>query len=270
MFHAVITCLHLDEDGLMKLDDESGADFLRRSGVDERYIQHFWAFCSHAILNVPIEECSAAAIVRFFKGLINRPNMEMGFSDCGLGDLITPAKGILEELGATVLMGTEVEEFLGDEERCTGVKLDDGSVVEAKMGVISTLPPPTLLPLLRSAPTSSTWVEKHEVIRNLERLKPCKYICVYIWFDRKVTGGRMMWARTYDKKDLNCEFYDFSEIYSGNDAKGVCWRDRPSFVGSNIIDAGRVGEMSDEQILAGTLAEMEEFFAEDVRDAKVL
>jgi len=264
MLYAIIKILSLDEDGVMALDNESGADFLRRSGVSEAYIQHFWAFCSHAILNVPIEEVSAAALVQFFKGLINRSNMEMGFSDCGLGELVTPAKELLTQLGASVLMGTEVVEFLGDEERCTGVKLEDGSVVEAKMGVISTLPPPTLLPLLPPA-----WVEKHETIRNLERLKPCKYICVYIWFDRKVTGGRMMWARTWNRKDLNCEFYDFSEIYSGNDAKGVCWKDRPSFVGSNIIDAGRVVGMSDEEILEGTLQEMEEFFT-DVRQAKVL
>mmetsp|Transcript_105120 Transcript_105120/g.307205 ORF Transcript_105120/g.307205 Transcript_105120/m.307205 type:complete len:523 (-) Transcript_105120:249-1817(-) len=264
MLYAIIRCLSLDEEGVMKLDSESGAEFLRRSGVSEAYIQHFWAFCSHAILNVPIEEVSAAALVRFFRYLISRPNMEMGFSDCGLGELVTPARDLLTKLGASVLMGTEVVEFLGDAEQCTGVKLEDGSIVEAKMGVISTLPPQTLLPLLQPA-----WVEKHETIRNLQHLKPCKYICVYIWFDRKVTGGRMMWARTYNKKDLNCEFYDFSEIYSGSDAKGVSWRSRPSFVGSNVIDSARVGEMSDEDLLEGTLREMEEFFT-DVRQAKVV
>merc|ERR1719401_2069947 len=109
-----------------------------------------------------------------------------------------------------------------------------------------------MLPLLPSA-----WVDNHAIIRNLDRLKPCKYICVYIWFDRKVTGGRKMWARTYSKKDLNCEFYDFSEIYSGSDSRGMLWKDRPSFVGSNIIDADRLKEMSDEEIVEGTLNEMQ-------------
>ena len=27
-----------------------------------------------------------------------------------------------------------------------------------------------------------------------------------------------MWARTYNKNDLNCEFYDFSEIYPGKES----------------------------------------------------
>jgi len=263
MLGAVVKCLSLDEEGIMALDDESGAEFLRRCGVAENYIQHFFAFCSHAILNVPIEEVSASALARFFRALVSRSDMEMGFSDCGLGDLFTPAKDLLPSLGASVVMGTEVEEFLGDSE-CTGVKLDTGDIVHAKLGVIATLPPPTLLPLL-----PASWVEKHESIRNLEVLKPCKYICVYIWFDRKVTGGRQMWARVYNKKDLNCEFYDFSEIYSGTDAHGVLWKERPSFVGSNIIDSGRVSDMTDEEIIEGTLKEMEEFYT-DIRRAKVL
>jgi len=263
MLQAVIRCLSFSDDELLSLDDESGADFLRRYGMTEAYIQHFWAFVSHAILNVPIEEVSASALVRFFRGLVSRSTMEMGFSNGGLGDLVTPAKEILKELGATVLTSIEVECFLG-ESTCTGVKLDDGRIINARMGVISTLPPQTLLPLL-----PQKWVNSHSSISNLEHLKPCKYICVYIWFDRKVTGGKQMWARTYNKKDLNCEFYDFSEIYTGKDSKGVNWRDRPSFVGSNIIDSGRLSEMSDAELVEGTLREMEEFFT-DVRQAKVL
>lgn len=263
MLKAVIRCLSLSEEELIALDDQSGADFLRSSEVSEVYIQHFFAFISHAILNVPIEEVSASAFARFFRMLVgSSSSMEMGFSDGGLGDLLTPARDILGGLGATVMTNTEVVGFLGDGE-CTGVELDDGRVLEARMGVVSTLPPQTLLPLLPRA-----WVEPHPSVRNLEQLKPCKYIAVYIWFDRKVTGGRQMWARVYNKKDLNCEFYDFSEIYTGKDSRGVHWKDRPSFVGSNIIDAGRLADMSDEQIVEGTLREMEEFFA-DVRQAKV-
>jgi uncharacterized protein with NAD-binding domain and iron-sulfur cluster len=260
---AVLRCLNVSEEDILALDNESGADFLRRMGVSEGYIQHFWAFCSHAILNVPIEEVSASALVRFTRGLIGSAEIEMGFSDGGLGDLVTPAKEILEGLGSVVMTGTEVAGFLGDS-KCTGVELDDGRIFNSRMGVISTVPPQTLLPLLPSA-----WVNDHASIRNLEQLKPCKYICVYIWFDRKVTRGKKMWARTYNKDDLNCEFYDFSEIYTGKDSKGVLWKDRPSFVGSNIIDAGRLPEMSDEEIVEGTLREMEEFFT-DIRQAQVL
>jgi len=260
---AAVHCLGMTEEEVDALDDESGADFLRRVGVSEAYIQHFWGFLSHAILNVPVEEASATALVRFFRRLVGRSSMEMGFSDGGLGDLLTPAKKILADLKADIYMNTEVTSFLG-EQTCSGVELDDGTKLIARLGVISTLPPPTLLPLLPKA-----WLDAHPSIRELERLKACKYICVYFWFDRKVTGGRQMWARTQNHGDLNCEFYDFSEIYTGVDSKGKPWHERPSFIGSNIIDAGRVGDMSDEELFEGTMKELEEFYP-DIRQAKVV
>jgi len=260
---AAVHCLGLSDDQVLALDNESGADFLRRLGVREAYIQHFWGFLCHAILNVPVEEVSAAAMVHFFRRLVGRSSMEMGFADGGLGDLLTPAKSILSDLGADLITSTEVEGFLGSDS-CEGVVLDDGRHLMARYGVISTLPPPTLLPLL-----PPKWIEQHSSIKDLEKLKACKYLSVYIWFDRKVTEGRQMWARTYNKNDLNCEFYDFTEIYSGSDTNGTPWKDRPSFVGSNIIDSGRLSDMSDEEIVEGTLKEMSERYLE-VPNAKVL
>ena len=43
-----------------------------------------------------------------------------------------------------IYQSVEVTGFLGGES-CTGVQLDDGSVCTARLGGISTLPPPTLL-----------------------------------------------------------------------------------------------------------------------------
>lgn len=247
----------------MALDDESGADFLRRLGVTEAYITHFWGFLSHAILNVPVEEVSAAALVRFFRRLVGRSSMEMGFADCGLGELLKPAKELLESLGSVVMLNTEVTGFLGTD-HCEGVLLDSGARLRGKLGVISTLPPQTLLPLL-----PPEWINQHESIQRLENLKPCKYLSIYIWFDRKVSEGKQMWARTYDKDDLNCEFYDFSEIYTGTDSRGKLWKDRDSFIGSNIIDSGRLAESTDEELVEGTLKELRERFPL-VKEAKVV
>ena len=69
-----------------------------------------------------------------------------------------------------------------------------------------------------------------------------------------------MWARTYNKEDLNCEFYDFSEIYPGTDKDGKLWKDRPSFIGSNIIDSGRLEDMTDDEVVQRTLREIQETF----------
>eukprot|EP00933_Yihiella_yeosuensis_P081780 TRINITY_DN95467_c0_g1_i1.p1 TRINITY_DN95467_c0_g1~~TRINITY_DN95467_c0_g1_i1.p1 ORF type:complete len:537 (-),score=90.42 TRINITY_DN95467_c0_g1_i1:132-1685(-) len=261
---ASVHCLSMSEAQIEALDDESGMEFLRRLGVTEDYIQHFWGFLSHAILNVPIEEVSASALVRFFRRLVGRSSMEMGFANCGLGELLFPAKELLKKLGAVVLTNTEVTSFIGEQD-CQGVVLDTGVKMRARLGVISTLPPQTVLPLL-----PKTWIETHPAIRDLQLLKPCKYLSVYIWFDRKVSEGKQMWARTYgNKDDLNCEFYDFSEIYTGKDKDGKPWKERPSFIGSNIIDAERCGDMTDDQIVEGTMKELEERFPQ-VREAKVV
>ncbi|CAJ1368064.1 unnamed protein product [Effrenium voratum] len=259
---AAVHCLSLSEEQLMELDGQSGADFLRGLGVTEGYITHFWGFLSHAILNVPVEEVSATALVRFFRRLVGRSSMEMGFAGCGLGELLTPARAELEKLGSEVRTNCEVTGFLGSD-KCEGVILDSGEKILAKMGVISSLPPHTLLPLLPAA-----WV-RHPSFASLEALKPCRYLSVYLWFDRKVSEGKQMWARTYNKDDLNCEFYDFSEIYPGKDSTGKPWKERPSFIGSNVIDSGRLSDMTDDEIVERTLQELRESFPE-VSTAKVV
>jgi len=251
---AAVHCLSLSEEQVLELDSQSGANFLRSLGVSEAYITHFWGFLSHAILNVPVEEVSATALVRFFRRLVGRSSMEMGFAGCGLGELLTPAKGLLHELGSQVRTSCEVKGFLG-EGRCSGVVLDSGEEIHSTLGVISTLPPQTLLQLLPQA-----WLSQHQSLKSMEALKPCEYISVYLWFDQKVSEGKQMWARTYNKEDLNCEFYDFSQIYPGTDRSGRPWKERPSLIGSNIIDSGRLKNMTDDEVVEKTLQEIQETF----------
>lgn len=150
------------------------------------------------------------------------------------------------------------------EDRCCGVVLDSGEEIRSTLGVISTLPPQTLLPLMPEA-----WLSHDRSLKSMEALKPCEYISVYIWFDQKVSEGKQMWARTYNKDDLNCEFYDFSEIYPGSDGSGKPWKQRPSLIGSNIIDSGRLADMTDDEVIERTLREIQESFPLAL-EAKVL
>ena len=150
------------------------------------------------------------------------------------------------------------------EDRCSGVVLDSGEEIRSKLGVVSTLPPQTLLPLIPEA-----WLSLDPSLKSMEALKPCEYISVYIWFDQKVSEGKQMWARTYNKDDLNCEFYDFSEIYPGSDRSGKPWKQRPSLIGSNIIDSGRLADMTDDEVIKRTLREIQESFPLAL-EAKVL
>jgi 15-cis-phytoene desaturase len=69
------------------------------------------------------------------------------------------------------------------------------------------------------------------------------------------------WARRYDYRDLNCDFYDLSNIAPSVDS------DR-SLITSNVIYSDRVPDLSDEEIVEETLLELSEYFPE-VQDAEV-
>lgn len=245
--------MQMQEEDVLRIDGMNAYAFLRRMGVTKRYIREFWAFACLAIMNLPIELCSAGALMRFYKRFIGHSGFDFGFPDGGLGDLYAPpARDLLEERGQRVLLETEVVEFLGDEQRVEGVRLDDGRRVVADR-VIAALPPHQLRQISRRE-----WIDGYEPFADLVHFHPCPYVSSFIWFDRKLTN-RKMWARGYCPNNLNCDFYDLSNIHSG-------WEHRPSVITSNIIYANRVEAMSDEEIMEATVDEIAEFLPEASMD----
>jgi 15-cis-phytoene desaturase len=224
------------------LDRVPGLDLVRQFKVTERFRQHFWAFTANAILNTPLEECSAGALVRFYRRLVGQRDVRMGFPAEGLGELFAPpARHFIEARGGCVLSGANANRILVHDARAVGVALADRREFRAQH-VVAALPPEALLCCAGSAVPAFT------DLRKLAALRPCPYISVFLWFDRKV-GSRRFWARTYSERDLNCDFYDLSNIYPH-------WTNRGSLVASNIIASSRLGAISDAEVVAGTLAEL--------------
>src|SRR5690606_22388873 len=180
------------------------------------HINHFWSFACMAIMNVPLEVCSAGALLRFYKRLLMRRDYCFGFPDGGLGDLFAPmARRFIEERGGRVRTGTEACELTVDEGGAvTGARLRDGEHVLASH-TVAALPPSHLRRLARRE-----WLDEHACFRDLVHFHPSRYVSVFLWFDRKLTDMRM-WARVHRAHDLNCDFYDLSNIHTG-------WRERPS------------------------------------------
>lgn len=244
----------LQEEDLLRLDGVNAGRFLRRMGVSQAYIDDFWSFMCMAIMNVPIEACSAGALMRFYQRFVGVGAFRFGFPDGGLGDLFAPqARTMLEEDGHPVMLEAQAVEFLGEGDDVQGVRLADGRRIQARR-VVAALPPQDLARLSRPG-----WDERWQTFGDLPVFEPCPYISTFIWFDRKLTD-RKMWARVYRPDDLNCDFYDLSNIHRG-------WEERPSVIASNIIYAARVGEMSDEEVLEATLAEIREFLPAATREA---
>lgn len=241
-----LAAMQMDEADVLRLDDTSALHFLRRMGVTEGYIERFWAFVCISIMNVPLEKCSAGALMRFYRHLIGHNNYYIGFPSAGLGYMFAPqARALLEASGVRVLLKARARRLTGDAGSASGVELEDGRRVEARFCVV-TLPPQDLRGVV-----PAEWSERHKVFRDLADFQPSPYVSSYIWFDRKLTR-RQFWARSYPPGRLNCDFYDLSNINRG-------WEARPSLIASNMIYSHRAADMTGKEIIRATLAELADY-----------
>jgi zeta-carotene desaturase len=229
-----------------ELDGLTGEDFLRRCGVSERFRAWFWETASLALLNLPLKECSAAALLRMFGQLIGTSGYRSGFPRTALADLFAPAaRTRIEAAGGRVECGREVVQLIIDERRVAGVILADGRRISTG-ACVTAIPPQALQKLLsRSSLADLTCA------RDLQLFEPCPYISTYLWFDRKITRERF-WNRVHSPDDLNSDFYDLSNIRRDIDPSR-------SLIASNCIYSREQEHLSDGEIIARTRQELEEF-----------
>jgi uncharacterized protein with NAD-binding domain and iron-sulfur cluster len=251
-----IFAAQLSEADVLRLDNVNASAFLRSMGVTEHFIEHFWAFASMAIMNVPVELCSAGALLRFYRRLIGHKSYHVGFPSGGLGDLFAPgAKAELERSGSQVLLGCKVQSLSGDRNRVDGALLADGRRIRAGH-TIAALTPQALSDLVGHKHRL-----QHRSFSVLSRFQPCPYVSTYLWFDRKLTDQRF-WARAHRPDDFNCDFYDLSNINRG-------WEKRSSLIATNAIFSHRIADASDEEIVRRTQQELAEYLPQ-AAGAKIL
>lgn len=237
--------LHTSEDDLRRLDEVDALTFLRRMKARQPLIDWFWATVSMTIMNVPLEQCSAGALLRFYRILLANADLHLGFADVGLSELYGPqAVARIEAGGGRVLTAAEVTALCIEQGRITGARLADGSRIDAECCVAAVEPRSLAVVLPPEARERAPFSE-------LDCFQPSPYVSSYIWFDRKLTHERN-WARTWSPETLNYDCYDLSNIRRG-------WQDRPSVIASNIIHAGRVQHLTDPEIIAATVREIAEF-----------
>ncbi|HEY0181152.1 MAG TPA: hydroxysqualene dehydroxylase HpnE [Dokdonella sp.] len=237
--------MRLDENARRRLDATTGEAFLAECGVAAGFVDWFWRSAAMTVLNVPLERCSAAALIDVFRYLIGVSGFEVGFAGVGLGDLFAlPARRRLEAAGGRVLLRTCVERLSVGPGGVDGVRLVDGAELRARRCVVAT-PPAALLALLPDA-----WAARAEFAR-LAALVPVPYVSTYLWFDERL-GERRCWTKTWSPHTLNYDFYDLANLRAG-------WERRGSLIASNLIDARRAASMSDDEIVAATRRELAEY-----------
>jgi 15-cis-phytoene desaturase len=239
--------MRLDERQVRALDARSAAELLEHCGVTKRFVNLFWKSACISVLNVPLERCSAGALLRVFAQLVGLQQYRFGFPDGGLAELFVPAAlRWLEESGAHIYSGSRVERILCEGERFSSIVMGSGERVQARI-CVAAVPPQSLTSLV-----AADWIHARP-FSDLAAFEPSPYVSSYLWFDRKLTDDKF-WMRIWDESRLNVDFYDLTNIRSG-------WRDRDgSVIASNIIYSHRAAALDDEQIVSATVRELQEAF----------
>ncbi len=247
----------LSERGLRELDSDDALDFLRRAGVSPRAVEWFWRSAVLALLNVPLEQCSAASMMRVFRLMLGRSGWHFGFPKLALAQLYVPgACRAVVRSGGQVLFGARVRRLFVEQGRIAGVQTEDGHSLLAPRCVLA-LPPHEIAQLAGTSDDASL-VPLATIARYF---RPSPYVSTHLWFDRPVTRERF-WARVWSPQGLNTDFYDLANIRPG-------LAGRPSLIAANAIGPQARADWPDARIVEQTLAEVREF-APAAREARVL
>ena len=245
----------LDEQGTREYDHEDALALLRSMGVRQRAIDWFWRSALLALLNVPLEQCSATAALRVFRLMMGRSGWHFGFPKVGLAQLYVPGccRSVLRS-GGQVLFGARVQRLRVEQGRLVGLETDDGRVLPTRRCVLA-LPPQDVAALASTEPALQGLATAARYFR------PSPYQSTYVWFDRRITRERF-WARTWSPQNLNTDFYDLANI-------------RPALAeGGSVIACNAIGpqvraDWPDERIVEQTMREIEQFVPA-ARQARVL
>jgi len=237
----------LDEAATLALDAEDAAGYLRRMGVRERAIDWFWRSAMLALLNVPLERCSAASVMRIFRLAMGRSGYCFGLPQVGLSQLFAPGcVERIERAGGAVRTGVRVHAVHSAGNAFSGFALHDGTAVTAQGGVLAL--PPQAVASLAGGSGLPALASLADVARRFE---PSPYSSTYLWFDRPVTTERF-WGRVWNPQDLNTDFYDLSNIRPG--LKGG-----PAVIACNAIYTRQEMAWSDADIVEKTRREIVDF-----------
>jgi uncharacterized protein with NAD-binding domain and iron-sulfur cluster len=237
----------LDEDDIEDLDDTTVEEFLNDLGARKGVIDKFYRLVCLALLNAPIERCSAAEFCKLMKNFMKTDGRDWGYAKGGLGDVYTEnAKKFIEENGGEVKMRTSVEQIKFNDEKAAELELESGENISADQ-VISAVPPTALRDILPEDKMET------EFFSHLEAFHGVPYYSAFAWFDDKVTDRRF-WALIDGEGDKywNTDFYDKSNL-PGIDEEN-------SYITSNIINTREMDEKSEDEIMEKTEQEIREAF----------
>lgn len=164
------------------LESETFDSWLRRHGQNDETISRFWNLITLPALNDDITAVSAdAGLMLFQVALLGAPeNAAIGYPVVGLSRLAgDAANSFITRNGGTVRTAADVAELLVEEDRCIGVRLTNGELIQAD-SVILALPASATRELLPMQ------LQEHEFFAPAANIETAPIVGVHIWYDRQV------------------------------------------------------------------------------------
>ena len=179
---------------------ETVDQWLARAGQGEESRRLFWGPLTIAALNEDPAKASAEGLKQVLRRMMGGPwtDARLGMAAVGLSDLYGgQARKIIEEKGGQVHLNRSAAGFQFEGNKVRGVRLADGTVLEAD-AVISSLPPGALLKLLTG---STGYTVPGTLVQDLRKFSNSPILSVNLWLSRPVTeelfvalvGCRFQW-----------------------------------------------------------------------------
>ena len=164
------------------LDSQTFYDWLKRNRQSERAIQNLWNLIILPTLNDDARDVSAdMALMVIQDGLLKTPrDAAIGYARVGLGSIAdVHARRFIEDNGGSIIPGKTVRLLLMDGDKVRGVRLSDGTTLEAD-AYISALPFDALLDCL-----SPEWLSA-PFFQSFAGLSYAPILNAHLWYDRKI------------------------------------------------------------------------------------
>ena len=233
-------------------DQESAAQWLKRTRQTERSIRHFWNPILMATLNDNIANCSTYYAGKIFHELFIKSSTggRLGIPTVPLSEFYTDIARLIESRGGTVRLRSSVEALTQQQDGRWRVSMaDEDHVAESIILALPFEQTQKLLPAIQLGDPSSSEAVRVELESKIARQIHSPFTSILLWYDREITDLDHAWLL-----DATIEwFFHKSRIRRYAPEKG-------SYV--ELVIAGSRAQlgMTREEILTPALKELAMFF----------
>lgn len=171
------------------LESRTAEEWLTERGQSEAARAWVWSPLSRFLLGDDLTVVSAAMLITMLARcfLSARRNSGIGISTHGMRHLLLdPARAQLLRSGATIRLGTPVNQIRFDAQRVSGVQLKTGDTLEAEW-YVAALPHPNLNRLLPEGALA-----RYSYFQQLTGLTDSPALTVHLWLDRPLPAPRLL------------------------------------------------------------------------------